>query len=118
MLLQTNYVNNTPTRRRKTCVCHINMLKPYYAPSVPTPRSPGSDAVIVSETHGSNEGQSLCAPHSSPRIPRLLNSAMLPAEFTHLAEAQRELVKVIQDYPGLFSDVPTRTTILCLIPIR
>ncbi len=29
-LSDTDYVIVTPDRRRKTCVCHINMLKAYY----------------------------------------------------------------------------------------
>lgn len=29
-LSETAYVVHTPDRRRKTQVCHVNMLKPYY----------------------------------------------------------------------------------------
>lgn len=40
-LSETDYVVRTPDRRRKTRVCHVNMLKPYYirasaAEDVPT----------------------------------------------------------------------------------
>ena len=47
-----NYVVKTPDRRKPTQLCHINMLKPYYDPSVET-----VSGVVDSRSH-SNEDTS------------------------------------------------------------
>lgn len=59
-LSDTDYVIGTPERRRKTRVCHVNMLKLYHSNTAPVARPkknsvplppvvPGGSALVVSE---------------------------------------------------------------------
>ena len=49
-LSETDYVLRTPDRRRKTCVCHVNMLKPYVVRCSETAPSPPVKVLPVALT--------------------------------------------------------------------
>ena len=123
-LSDTDYVVRTPDRRRKTRVCHINMLKNYYtrgdvqpetcsAPLVATVAAAVS--VAVSPTAVSDE-DGLSLRNAQQQTPRLSNSEMLlklPSLMHHLSrEQEADLLGLISEFPCLFGDVPTRTTVL------
>lgn len=112
----TNYVINTPDRKRKTRVCHVNMLKLYHAraaSSQPGGASPSTSAVIVVDAGQSSVAEDV--PRQSPGV-RLKNSQMLkdlPSQLIHLAENQRsDLIKLIHEFPSLFNDIPTQASVL------
>lgn len=118
-LSDTNYVICTPDRKRKTRICHVNMLKEYRARTAdPLPESrasPCASALIVVDADLSPDGESdVVLPQ--PQGVRLPNSQMLqemPSHLVHLPEAQRDdLIKLIREFPSLFSDVPTQTSML------
>lgn len=122
----TDYVINTPERRRKTCMCHVNMLKRYHSrenaktdqekSEVVQTSVPASFALIVTENPKTIDDDDLLTRHSSHQSARLPNSEMLrvlPSQLKHLSgEQQCDITQLIHNFPCLFSDVPTRTTVL------
>ena len=125
-LSDTDYVLCTPDRRRKTRVCHINMLKRYQScgdnvsaavtsPLVAEPSDVKVAALIVTEPVGAPHGDDpMRIPTLQPvRLPNSEMLANLSCCFQHLtAEQQRDLEVLIGQYNCLFSDVPTRTSVL------
>lgn len=119
----TDYVIATPERRRKTRVCHINMLKRYITRENATPRgeprTPDTvavNAVIISEPTYTCGEDDVKTRHSSHQTARLPNSEMvktLPSQLGHLTCAQQsDIIALVDSFSCLFSDVPTRTTVL------
>ncbi|KAL7837523.1 hypothetical protein SRHO_G00272340 [Serrasalmus rhombeus] len=122
-----NYLLNTPDRRKKGQVCHINLLKPYF-PSVGLPRTVpdegSSESVAVSTVFkdcclGSvseelDEGVS--GPPQEIVVGRLRNSEILADLSPHLShlstEERNDLVSLIHSFPSLFPDIPTRTSLV------
>lgn len=86
-----NYILSTPNRRKTTQLCHVNPLKPYYV----------------------SESKPLSAPDDGLLRGRLKNSESLEnltSLLAHLSEEHRaQLSVLIQRYPGLFGDTPSRT---------
>ena len=119
----TDYVIGTPDRRRKTRVCHINMLKPYFvrSESVAPPVSPAPVVSVVSSPL--SVAPSLYSPEGDGLHPKssigssLQNSEILknlPDYLRHLDSlAQADICALVENNPTLFSDIPTRTTVLC-----
>ncbi|XP_049912636.1 uncharacterized protein LOC126397732 [Epinephelus moara] len=117
---ETDYVVRTPDRRRKSRVCHVNMLKQYVTrhAAVPPPVSPAAVATVaaadVTPSQYAPQSDGLSA--SSPPCSRLKNSEImrnLSAHLEHLdASAQTDIIQLIENYPTLFSDTPSRTTVL------
>ena len=117
-LSDTDYVVRTPDRRRKTRVCHINMLKRYHprgdmqperrsAPlvaavgaAVPAAVSSSPTTLTVSDEDGLN-GHKV-----QQQSPRLSNSEMLlnlPSLMPHLSKEQEaDMVGLIHNFPCLF----------------
>lgn len=126
-LSDKDYVIGTPERRRKTRVCHVNMLKLYHCreetdrspvdlkPSQPA-ASPGISALIVTDHPNRSETDDLEMQNSTHQGARLPNSEMLkslPSQLCHLtAEQQHDVVDLVYRFACLFNDVPTRTTVL------
>ena len=119
----TNYVIGTPDRRRKSRVCHVNMLKPFHVREVgllvseQVVTSNGSTDVLCESADSQvPEDDGLRLRASPVQQPRLCNSEMLvklPEHLTHLLpEQQSDLVQLVADFPVIFGDVPTRTTVL------
>lgn len=106
-LSETDYVVRTPDRRRKTRVCHINMLKRFMRDSQSEPPCNPvtvSLPVAVASQVIEQDGK------------RLQNSAVLKdlASFlSHLEPVESEqIIQLMHRYSPLFSDVPGRTTVL------
>lgn len=119
-LSDTDYVLHTPDRRRKSRVCHINMLKSYVARDVPVSNplpNPVPVASVVPLSLNSPEEDGLTVGDAQTPCVRLQNSAVLDdlsAHLAHLPELQRrDIVSLIEKYPTLFSDVPSQTNVLC-----
>lgn len=99
------------------------MLKPYYSRDIVpppvnslAPPAVGSSPVIVKEMPSPNAEDGLRVPQSSLQSIRLPNSVMLqrlPAELRHLSDVQQcAILHLVGEFPCLFNDVPTRTTVL------
>lgn len=121
-LSDTDYVIGTPDRRRKTRVCHVNMLKRYHTrevagspPIVVHNERVAVSALIVTEApEPSDDGLGMRS-HHQPGA-RLCNSEMLkalPSQLGHLSEEQqRDVTRLVASFPCLFNDVPTQTTVI------
>ena len=114
----TDYAICTPDRRRKTRVCHINMLKPYVSRELETasvcPVLVVSAAPVVSSYSPEEDGLSFR--DVSVSCPRLQNSEILknlPRFLAHLSDSRAKDVQgLIEWCPELFSDVPSQTNVL------
>ena len=106
-----NYVINTPDRRKKKRLCHINMLKAYYGR--------GEKPVVALTTEslppsmGDNEDDGITG-RLEPVEVRLANSAVI-AEWGHLVEHLQpgqgdEVHAVVQQFPSVFADTPGFTS--------
>ena len=109
---ETNYVLRTPNRRRKTRMCHINMLKPYYARD--QPEESVRSVSLVAPVLWNNEDEvvgNIPALGESLQNSNVLNN--LQTFLGHLSDYQREsIIKLINNFPSIFSDVPSRTNVL------
>ena len=117
----TNYVVGTPNRRRKSRVCHVNMLKPFHVREVglvvAEQVSDGSGHIdIQCESSPVPEDDGLVLRASPAQQARLCNSKMLtklPEHLNHLLpEHQSDIIQLVTAYPVIFGDVPTRTNVL------
>lgn len=115
-LSETDYIIQTPDRRRKTRVCHVNMLKAFMEREpeiVQTVDVPLVSSALAS--HAICAGEEDCAVRTS--TPHLGNSSILSdlrSHLVHLSEEQFEDVSnLMQSFPSLFSDVPGKTSVLC-----
>ncbi|XP_076876436.1 uncharacterized protein LOC143525877 [Brachyhypopomus gauderio] len=122
-LSDTDYVIRTPDRRKKTRVCHVNMLKRYvsradsHTPAVSTPvpallmtSVSAPSTAYVPENDGLSFG-SLCPPVA--RLPNSEALAVLPTKLDHLHEtARQELLDLVREYADIFSDALSRTTVI------
>ena len=111
-LSDLNYVIVTPDRRKRTQLCHINMLKPYIerdATSVVHPVNVNVATSDVSEDSDISHIVSLPGDGAA----KLKNSEVLhnlDSILSHLTACQRKDVKdLLRNYKHLFQDVPTRT---------
>ncbi|CAJ1087392.1 uncharacterized protein LOC118469438 [Xyrichtys novacula] len=125
-LSDLNYVIATPERRRKSRVCHINMLKPYFTrepnPAVAPPVVPPKantiavNALIVTESPtiaDEDDLQTCTSSHQTARLPNSESLKTLSSQLSHLTRAQQsDLIALIDNFKCLFGDVPTRTTVL------
>lgn len=114
-LSETDYVIQTPDRRRKTRVCHVNMLKAYVErepKNVPSVDVPLVSSVVTMTASCAVEDDGV----AQTSTPHLKNSSILGdlcSYLVHLSEKQYEDVcNLIQTFPSLFSDVPSRTSVL------
>ncbi len=129
-LSDLNYVISTPHRRRPTQLCHVNLLKPYYArppdPSYAVAQQGGAQ-VRTACTVGSADTAGFPEPLGSEEVGfgvadqdmlhgRLKNSDALRnlnQLLAHLPEShQVELSSLIKSFPSLFGDTPGRTHLI------
>ena len=102
---ETNYVINTPDRRKKQWVCHINMLKQYFGrdvkPTLVTQK-------VSSWEEGKEVTQDLSWPGSNSEV-----LGNLDQKLKHLDPVQRkELSDLILSFPSIFKDSPGRINLL------
>ena len=112
-LCETDYVVKTPDRKRKTRVCHVNMLKPYVDRASSAPVAVATVASAAPSLY-TPESDGLRFKNSAGV--RLQNSDVLrdlPKFLSHLDKgAQADIITLIENNTGLFSDTPSRTTVL------
>lgn len=67
---ETDYVIRTPERRRKTCVCHVNVLKSYHSRSTAGKMLQPSEVPVVgvSNVTGSQRRQTWWRPVMIPGV--------------------------------------------------
>lgn len=117
-----NYVIETPGRRKSSQLCHVNLLKAYHSRDPVASISTGSSAsaavpVTVSSSLSfvGEESEELGASEEI-LIGRLKNSETLQhldEMVGHLdSEKRDQLVGIIEKYPMLFSDTPTKTHLI------
>lgn len=122
---ELNYLISTPDRKKSVQLCHINLLKPYFARSPVSGPGPSlsSAAVAVTVDHSPSplvpEGEveeGLHTPDDGILRGRLKNCeslANLDVMLKHLPEPKHtELVNLIKGYPCLFADTPSRTHLI------
>lgn len=134
-----NYLINTPDRKKKTQLCHVNLLKPFYgsecsvdtrvgrADMIDVPDScvkpvllagsshvAGAELPITSVLIGGDQDE--IDPGDSVLQGRLRNSEALSSlhdRFSHLTEVQRmDLISLIFEYIKLFPDTPSCTKLI------
>ena len=115
-----DYVILTPDKRRHSRVCHVNMLKPYYTrDNIKTDlcnfNLPGPESSVLLSSLVEDD-DAVTPPSRCVIEGRLNNSAMLSViadRLPHLTPSQTaDILSVIADFPELFGDVPTVTTVL------
>jgi len=107
-----NYILSTPNRRKATQLCHINLLKPYYCRE----SKPVSAVAAAGSPFSRGEDDEVVAPDDGLLHGRLSNSETLtnlPLLLAHLTEEQSsQLSALIQRFPDLFGDTPSRTHLI------
>ncbi len=119
---KTNYVIGTPDRKRKTRICHVNMLKLYHArvsseTNAKAVESPVISVAAVTEmrpvTDSNSEDDGVIFRNVPQANVRLMNSEILKdlsSYFKNLNEHQKnDLIQLISEFKCLFKDVPTLT---------
>ncbi|XP_066969216.1 uncharacterized protein [Macrobrachium rosenbergii] len=114
-LTDVNYLIETPGRRRKSRICHVNMLKPFVSRDVDQVESVVVDpitvvSVEVDENPLVNKKMSV-NPDVSSSNSDILNN--LSTKFQHLnSEKSEALIGIIHKYKDLFQDELGRTNVL------
>lgn len=117
-LSDTNYVIQTPDRRRGTRVCHVNMLKPYYIREAQDGSSTNQKmkTAVALITESSPDDDGLVMHNATPQGARLSNSEVLsnlPRSLAHLPDNQRaDIEKLLYEFPCLFNDIPSQTSVV------
>lgn len=111
----TNYVILTPELRRKTRLCHVNMLKPFHVRE--DERSAQSMLVVPSVIPVCPEmEEDFEEPCVAQQCGRLSNSefmSRLGANLSYLSGEQlSDILGLLHSYPSLFGDTPSRTGVL------
>ncbi len=125
---ETDCMLYTPDRKRKTCVCHLNMLKAYHTrklsnamaaeQTVGPAVSPVAIAVDLTSSPGTldRDADGVVLRHAFQQGARLANSEILEdlhSYLNYLTVNQRiDIVKLLSDFKCLFGDVPTQTNVL------
>ncbi len=108
---ECNYVVETPDRRLKSRLCHVNLLKPYYA------RDTTFGACLVSQAAVEEEdGEDDEVGSGEPVTARLKNSSALGClteSLIHLTLEQRgEVLQLVDQFKPLFKDTPGLTHLI------
>ena len=119
-IANTDYVIRTPERRRKTRLCHINMLKAYHtreAKQDPVER-PAEEklAIAPSLVCVKSEEDDVMLPSDGQQCGRLSNSVFLSSAEHHLSYLcpahRQDVLNLLEVFPTLFGDVPTRINVV------
>ncbi|KAL1275958.1 hypothetical protein QQF64_035581 [Cirrhinus molitorella] len=119
-LSDTNYTILTPDRRRKSRVCHVNMLKEYVDRNEPGVKPVIKSAIAVNTVNVPvgyvPEVDGLRDKVAQTFGGKFVNSvilATLPAYLSYLSEEHRnDIIELINKHPTLFNDVPSQTNVL------
>ena len=104
-----------PNKRKSSKICHINLLKPYYLWALSGEDAQSYPALMVNDCRSVFEEDKELAGDGvlQPRLKNSKTLANLNVILGHLDESKcKRLVELIQSYPGLFSDTPTRTHLI------
>ncbi len=114
----TDYVVDTPDHRRKSRLCHINMLKAYVSRSDSDVSMPVATVVPVtvslSEYSPESDGLKMnSASFLSARLPNSETLLNLWEKLSHLpVSSQADISNLISKYPILFNDFPSTTHVI------
>lgn len=124
-LSDTDYIIHTPERRRKTRLCHVNMLKTYCGADktdLPSNLSEGefqtakADRVSMLSNTLDDDDDGLNMSSELLNGGCLKNSEILkdlPSQLSYLSSDQREdVISLVENFPNLFTDVPSGTTVI------
>lgn len=109
----TTYVIDTPDRRRKTKMCHANMLKTYHGDNegisqMPVCAAVQSESELEDEKLWEQEQEKKCMLEPQLRNSECFNN--IDITLGHLEEERREQLKnLLRDHENLFADVPRKT---------
>lgn len=114
---ETNYVIQSPDRKKKTRACHINMLKQYVdrVGGVSAPVISVSPVVSVAVSRPAYDPKDdglddVCASVSCARLCNAQILSDLDFYLSHLSDPARgDIRRLIQNFPTLFGDIPTQT---------
>lgn len=121
-LSDTNYVIQTPERRRGTRVCHVNMMKPYHSreaqvrSATPQEENPKPPQVVLVSKVSSSFDDGLVLSNATQTGAKLANSEMLSNLSYHLAhlppDHRHDIESLIEEFPCLFNDIPSQTSLV------
>ena len=104
-LSETNYVVETPDRKKNSQVCHINMIKPYFCRDVKAVACMASPEIVILPCEELKEN---AWPKTNSEALANLNSNL-----SHLSSEQsKEIEDLVLAFPDLFSDTPGKTHLI------
>ncbi|KAL0152376.1 hypothetical protein M9458_052099, partial [Cirrhinus mrigala] len=126
---ETGYIIHTPERRRKTRLCHVNMLKRYVSRDVMDEGETTNVSVCDLATEARERVSLLTHILPTQDIDDGLNVSMeilsggclknsevlltLPSQLSYLStEQQQDMQKLLKSFPNLFNDVPPGTSVI------
>lgn len=113
---EVDYLVKTPDRKRKTRLCHVNLLKPYCERDQVTPSDAKPVAVLGHVTSVGEKEADVSAITPEKSQARLPNSTILTNLDTHLSylnlSERSDIIELIEKHSLLFSDVPSCTNVL------
>ncbi|KAL2081327.1 hypothetical protein ACEWY4_023180 [Coilia grayii] len=103
-----NYVINTPDRRTKSRLCHINLLKPY----LDRTGQPTTTVMCVVSEGPEVPDEMVAVEPISAHLGNSMALSNLSHAIGHLTDAQqRDMESLVKDFVVLFKDIPGRTTV-------
>uniref|UniRef100_A0A9J8CV35 Gypsy retrotransposon integrase-like protein 1 n=1 Tax=Cyprinus carpio carpio TaxID=630221 RepID=A0A9J8CV35_CYPCA len=109
---ECNYLVKTPNRKRKTRMCHVNLLKPYFDRNQTASTEVKALAALNAPTTETVEGVAVYEIARS-RLPNSEILAKLDFHLSYLNLSERsDVIQLIYQYSALFSDVPSCTNVL------
>lgn len=101
-----NYVINTPEGRRKTRLCHVNLLKPYHGRVAPVM------ITCVSSLEGEGEDDMAGVEPVTAHLCNVAALSELEENLGHLSSEQRaDVCKLFSEFGAVFRDHPGLTTL-------
>ena len=99
-----------PNKRKSVKVCHVNLIKPYFARDVSDGVVPDNPVLVAGTVQEEEMAGDVVL---QPRFKNSETLARLDSLLGQVDEDKRnQLVGLIQAYPGLFSDTPTCTNLI------
>ena len=106
---ETDYLVETPDRRKSHQLCHVNMLKPYHRPQ-PLPSLACSLIQVEDDTGSDKINLPPCVTQWSQENSDALSQ--LEEKLSHFTPSQTsQLMSLLQKYPSVFDDSPGQTNL-------
>ena len=107
---EQNYLIEMPNKRKSVKVCHVNLIKPYFARDVSDGVVPDNPVLVAGTVQEEEMAGDVVL---QPRFKNSETLARLDSLLGQVDEDKRnQLVGLIQAYPGLFSDTPICTNLI------